>query len=94
MTTETVHDDDDDDDAENADDVADDDGDDDVLCRFSIFRRQREKGGKKGTKYFNISLLSSEVYFDVHYDYTTSRHHLWYKSGLVLLQNYFEKKKT
>lgn len=41
-----------------------------------------------------MSLLSLEVYFDVHYNYTTSRHHFWYKSGFVLLWNYFEKKKN
>lgn len=42
LTTETVH-----DDAENADD-----DDDDELCRFSIFRREREKKGLKRDKVF------------------------------------------
>lgn len=32
-------------------------------------------------------LLSSEMYFDVHYDYTTSLRHPWYMSGFVLFRN-------
>lgn len=42
---------------------------------------------KKLTQYFNIMLLSSEMYFDVHYDYTTSLRHPWYMSGFVLFRN-------
>lgn len=38
-------------------------------------------------------LLSSEMYFDVHYDYTTSLHHPWYVSGFVLFQKLKNEKK-
>lgn len=31
-------------------------------------------------------LLSSEMYFDVHYDYTASLRHPWYMSGFVVIQ--------
>lgn len=37
-------------------------------------------------------LLSSEMYFDVHYDYTTSLRHPWYLSGFVFFRE--EKRNT
>lgn len=58
--------------------------------KYSVIEESRLKKNKR-TQYFNITLLSSEVYFDVHSDYMTSWHHLWYKSGFVLLKNDLKK---
>ena len=58
-----------------------------MMCFTGSKYSDIEELRKKWTQYFNIMLLSSEMYFDVHYDYTTSLRHPWYMSGFVLFRN-------
>ena len=59
----------------------------------SNYSDTEESRKKKRTPYFIIMLLSSEMYFDVHYDYSTSLRHPWYMSGFVLFRKKKEKRK-
>lgn len=58
-----------------------------------VFNTSSSKTEKeqKGTK--SILLYRSYLWRCIFMCITTIRHHFWYKSGFVLLQNYFEKEK-
>lgn len=58
-----------------------------MMCFTGSKYSDIEELRKKWTQYFNITLLSSEMYFDVHYDYTTSLRHPWYMSSFVFFRN-------